>query len=93
MSRRHEELNPAAGFNAMVIRKLQRGEAAVYRGIRIYALKRFAANFASTAAEARARPMAWYADRIETEDDPRHFIIGAFDGVYHDKLLLALRLD
>ncbi len=50
MSRRCEELNPAAGFNAMAIRKPLRGEEAIYRGFRIYALTRFAASFSSTKA-------------------------------------------
>ena len=62
------------------IRKLRHGEEAIYRAFRIHALSRFAVNFTSTAAEAEALPIAAYADRIGRPDDPRHFIIGAFDG-------------
>ncbi len=36
--------------------------------------------FSSTSAEAEARALDWYASRIATPGDPRHFLIGAFDG-------------
>lgn len=59
---------------------MRRGEETLYRDFRIYALSHFPASFTSSAAEARARPLEWYADRIETDGDPRHFVISAFDG-------------
>jgi RimJ/RimL family protein N-acetyltransferase len=64
----------------IVVRKLVPGEEAAYRVFRIHALTRNPAAFTTTAAEAASVTLSWYACRIATSGDSRHFLIGAFDG-------------
>lgn len=66
--------------SAIRVRKLVRGEEPICRAFRVHALTHYPAAFTSTAAEAEAASLDWYAERIATPGDPSHFLIGAFDG-------------
>jgi RimJ/RimL family protein N-acetyltransferase len=68
------------GNSQIVVRKLVAGEEEAYRDFRVHALTRNPAAFTTTAAEAASLPLSWYACRIATPGDSRHFLIGAFDG-------------
>jgi RimJ/RimL family protein N-acetyltransferase len=66
--------------DALICRKLYPGEEPIYRGFRVYALARYPESFTSTSAEAAARSLDWYAQRVAAPGDPRNFLIGAFEG-------------
>lgn len=68
------------GNSGIAVRRLVPGEEAACRAFRIHALTRYPTAFTSTAAEAEASSLDWYAARIATPGDPSHFLIGAFDG-------------
>jgi ribosomal protein S18 acetylase RimI-like enzyme len=60
------------------IRRLVRADAEVYRAFRLYTLERFPEAFTSHAAEDRAKPLAWYAERLAPATNVRQFVLGAF---------------
>lgn len=61
------------------IRHLTRADAEAYRAFRIYTLERFPEAFTSHLAEDRAKPLAWYAERLAPAGNARQFMLGAFE--------------
>jgi RimJ/RimL family protein N-acetyltransferase len=57
------------------LRRLQPADAALYRGIRLEALKLSPEAFGSTYETESAEPLTWFADRLESSA-----VFGAFDG-------------
>ena len=63
----------------IVLRRLTRADAAVYRAFRQAQLSATPTAFTSTAAEERLKSVSWAADRIQHPEHPLDFILGAFD--------------
>ncbi|MFT3987257.1 GNAT family N-acetyltransferase [Aestuariivirga sp.] len=65
--------------NNLGLRALNSADAPAYRAFRLKMLALYPAAFTTTLAEAGARDVAWYRDRIADKARPDDFILGAFD--------------
>ena len=59
----------------VAVRRLLAADAAIYRDVRLEALKRSPEAFGSTFEAENAEPLTWFTDRLD-----RSAVFGAFDG-------------